>query len=80
MENLSGHVYGWLKNKSIGREDFVLINLSRGVLPVVAIVGKLKAGAAFVLVEEGYAPERIEYIKNIAFVKQKSTASHGKKS
>ena len=63
MENLSGRVYGWLKNKAIGKEDFVLINLPRGVLPVVAIVGILKAGAAFVLVEEGYAPERIEYIK-----------------
>lgn len=64
IENLSGRVYGWLKNKAIGREDFVLINLPRGVLPVVAIVGILKAGAAFVLVEDGYAPDRIEYIKS----------------
>lgn len=64
LENLSGRVYGWLKNRSIAREDFVLINLPRGVLPVVAIVGILKAGAAFVLVEEGDAPERIAYIRN----------------
>ena len=33
------------------------------MLPVVAIIGILKAGAAFALVEENYAPERIEYIK-----------------
>lgn len=64
IDNLSGRVYGWLKSKGIGREDFVLVNLSRGVLPVVAIVGILKAGAAFVLVEEGYAPERIAYIRS----------------
>lgn len=63
IDNLSGRVYAWLKSKAIGREDFVLINLPRGVLPIVAIVGVLKAGAAFVLVEEGYAPERIAYIK-----------------
>ena len=64
IENLSGRVYAWLKNKAIGREDFVLIRLPRGVLPVVAIIGILKAGAAFVLVEDGYAPERIAYIRN----------------
>ena len=33
------------------------------MLPVVAIVGILKAGAAFALVEENCAPERIEYIR-----------------
>lgn len=64
LDNLSGRVYGWLKNKNIGKEDFVLINLPRGVLPVVAIVGILKAGAAFALVEDNYAPERIAYIRN----------------
>ena len=50
-------MYAWLKQKGIGKEDFVLINLTRGVLPVVAIVGILKAGAAFALVEENYAPK-----------------------
>ena len=63
LNELSGRVYAWLKQKGIGKEDFVLINLTRGVLPVVAIVGILKAGAAFALVEENYAPERIEYIR-----------------
>lgn len=63
LDNLSGRVHGWLKSKNIGKEDFVLINLPRGVLPVVAIVGILKAGAAFALVEDNYAPERIAYIR-----------------
>ena len=64
LHELSGKVYAWLKYQGIGREDFILINLARGVLPVVAIIGILKAGAAFALVEENYAPERIEYIRN----------------
>lgn len=64
LDNLSGRVYAWLKNKNIGKEDFVLINMLRGVLPAVAIVGILKAGAAFALVEDNYAPERIAYIRN----------------
>lgn len=63
LHELSGKVYAWLKYQGIGREDFILINLARGVLPVVAIIGILKAGAAFALVEENYAPERIEYIR-----------------
>ena len=63
LDNLSGRVYGWLKNKNIGKEDFVLINLARGILPVIAMVGTLKAGAAFALVEDSYAPERIAYIR-----------------
>ena len=52
-------MYAWLKQKGIVKEDFVLINLTRGVLPVVAIVGILKAGAAFALVEENYAPKEL---------------------
>lgn len=64
LDNLSGRVYAWLKAQNIGKEDFVLINLPRGILPVVAIVGILKAGAAFALVEDSYAPERIAYIRN----------------
>ena len=63
LDNLSGRVYAWLKAKGIGREDFVLLNLPRGVLPAVAMIGVLKAGAAFVPVEDGYAPERIAYIR-----------------
>ena len=60
---LSGRVYAWLKKQNIGREDFVLINLPRGILPVAAMIGILRAGAAFALVEENYAPERIDYIR-----------------
>ena len=63
LDRISGQVYAYLKQKGVGKEDFVLINLTRGVLPVVAMVGVLKAGAAFALVEDNYAPERIAYIR-----------------
>ncbi|MBQ8665952.1 MAG: AMP-binding protein [Lachnospiraceae bacterium] len=60
---LSSKVYRWLKEKGLGKEDFVLINLPRGAMPVIAIIGVWRAGCAFTLVEEGYASERIDYIR-----------------
>ena len=63
LDDMSGRVYAWLKANKIGREDFVLIDLPRGVLPVIAMVGVWKAGAAWALVEDTYAPERIAYIR-----------------
>lgn len=60
---LTGRVYAYLKNKRIGKEDFVLICLPRGIQPIIAFGGVLRAGAAFVIVEDDYAPERIEFIK-----------------
>ena len=60
---LAGRVYAYLKKNGIGREDFVLICLPRGVQPLIALYGVWRAGAAFVIVEDNYAPERIEFIK-----------------
>ncbi len=59
----SGRVYAWLKAKGIGKEDFVMIRLQRGTEPVAAMIGILRAGAAFVLTETIYPPERIAYIQ-----------------
>ena len=63
LDDMSGRVYAWLKANQIGKEDFVLIDLPRGVLPVIAMIGVWKAGAAWALVEDTYAPERISYIR-----------------
>lgn len=60
----SGRLYAYLKDKNISKEDFVLICLPRGVRALVAIVGIIRAGAAFTIVESTYAKDRIEYIKN----------------
>ena len=60
---LSGRVYAWLKGNGVGREDFVLIALPRGVLPFIAMIGVWKAGAAFTAVEENTPAERVEFIR-----------------
>ena len=63
LDEMSGRIYAWLQDSGIGREDFVLIDLPRGVLPLIAMIGVWKAGAAWALVEDTYAPERIDYIR-----------------
>ncbi len=63
LDDMSGRIYSWLKSSGVGKEDFVLINLPRGVLPVIAMIGIWKAGAAWALVEDTYAPDRIAYIR-----------------
>ncbi len=63
LDDLSGRVYAYLSGKGIGREDFVLINLPRGIMPIIAMIGVWKTGAAWALVEDTYAPDRIEFIR-----------------
>ena len=62
LRNISGRVYSYLKSQNIGKEDFVMIKLPRGVQPIIAMIGIWRAGAAFVLVEDTLAPERIEFM------------------
>ena len=63
LDDMSSRIYAYLKQNNIGKEDFVLINLPRGVMPIIAMIGIWKSGAAWALVEDTYAPERIEYIR-----------------
>ncbi|MDO4797182.1 MAG: non-ribosomal peptide synthetase [Coriobacteriales bacterium] len=63
IDDLSARIYGYLKRQGIGTDDFVMICLPRGIRPIVAMIGVWKAGAAFVVVEDTYAPDRIELIK-----------------
>lgn len=63
VEKLSGRIYNYLLQQGIGKNDFVMICLPRGVLPIITMIGVWKAGAAFVTVEDDYAPERIAFIK-----------------
>ena len=63
LDDMSGRVYAYLKNNGIGKEKFVLLNLPRGIQPIIAMIGVWKAGAAWALVEDTYAPDRIAYIR-----------------
>ncbi len=60
---ISGKVFAYLQSKGIGKEDFVMICLPRSIKPIISLIGVWRNGSAFVLVEDNYAPERIEYIK-----------------
>ena len=66
VDEISSKIYAYLSDKGIGKEDFVMLCLPRGVKPIVSMLGVWKNGSAFVLVEDDYAPERIEFIKKDA--------------
>jgi acyl-coenzyme A synthetase/AMP-(fatty) acid ligase/acyl carrier protein len=63
LDEASGRIYAYLKEKGIGREQLVLLILPRCKEAAAAMLGVLKAGAAFVMLEEGYPSERVAYIK-----------------
>ena len=64
LEQLSGRVYAYLKAQNVGADDFVMIDMPRGIHMVVCMLGVWKAGAAFTAVEDDYAPDRIAYIRH----------------
>ena len=59
----SGKIYNYLKKQGVKREDCVMILVKRGIGGVSCIHGILKAGAAFIPLEEDYPKERIDFIK-----------------
>ena len=79
LDEISGRVYAYLSAQGVGREDFVLINLPRGVMPVIAMIGVWKTGAAWALVEDTYAPDRIDYIRRDCGCKYELNAENWEK-
>ena len=63
IDKLSGKVYAYLNAHGIGKEDFVLIFLPRGARSICALYGIWKNGSAFVLLEDIFPKERVEFIK-----------------
>ena len=59
---ITGRIYAYLKARNIGKDDFVMIKLPRGVQPIIAMLGVWRAGAALVIVEDTLAPERVDFI------------------
>lgn len=62
LDKQSARVYAYLKGKGIGRENMVMVHLSRDIRPFVAIMGVMKAGAAFTVMEAGHAEERASFV------------------
>ena len=65
----SGRVYAACKEKGLGREDFIMLLLPRSPKMFAAMVGVLRAGAAFIFMEDTYPEERIRLISEDLNVK-----------
>ena len=59
LDRLTSSIYAYLTDTGIGREDFVMIDLPRGINVAVAAIGVWRAGAAYVIVDEG-TPDSIK--------------------
>lgn len=65
LDTITGQLAYYLHTKyNVGLNDLVGIRLERGVSMLVAILGILKAGAAYVPVDTTYPEERIQYIRS----------------
>lgn len=53
-----------ISGKGLGPEDIIAIKMGRSIESITAIVGILKAGAAFLLLDSSYPKERLEYMIN----------------
>ena len=62
LDEVTAKVYAYLSDRGIGTEDFVMINLPRGIYALAAALGVWRTGAALVIVEEGTPAERRDYI------------------
>ena len=62
LNGQANRVAHYLMGKGIGRESLVGIALERSPEMVVAIVGVLKAGAAYVPLDPEYPKARLEYM------------------
>ena len=62
-DEISNRICAALKNRGIGRGDFVLINLKRGADAVLAVMGVWKSGAAFSLTENSGTDDRTDFIR-----------------
>ncbi len=66
LYHLSGRIYNYLHKNNIGKEDVVMITLPRGTMPLVALLGVWRAGAAFIMLENDYPENKKEFIKQNA--------------
>ncbi len=63
LDRESGKIYHYLKRNNVGRESMVQIVMSRCAGYYSCIAGILRAGAAYVPLEENYPQQRIAYIR-----------------
>lgn len=69
LDALANQFARLLRGRGVGREMLVGVCLERSLEMVVALLGILKAGAAYVPLDPAYPPERIKYVLEDARVK-----------
>ncbi len=62
LDKRSNQVARYLKNRGIGRHDYVGVLVGRRIGTIVNIMGALKAGAAYVPIEPDYPIDRRDFI------------------
>ncbi|WP_037882326.1 non-ribosomal peptide synthetase, partial [Streptomyces sp. NRRL S-378] len=62
LNERANRVAHWLIREGIGAEDLVALAVPRSVEMVTALLGVLKAGAAFVPVDPGYPEDRVAFM------------------
>lgn len=62
LDRKSDHIAQVLAKEGVGREDIITIFMQRGIDAVHAMLGVLKAGAAFCFISADYPEERVRFI------------------
>lgn len=64
LEEMSGKVAAWLKQKGIRRNSIIAVKTRNGAKFAAIVLGILRTGAAYVPIEEGTPKDRVSYIVN----------------
>ncbi len=62
LDEKSNQFANYLKEMGIGKDSIVSINLERSIELIITIMGTLKAGAAYNLIDINYPTERVKYM------------------
>jgi amino acid adenylation domain-containing protein len=76
LDERSNQMAAFLASRGVKTEDFVGICMDRSIEMIVAILGIIKAGAAYVPMDPEYPAERIRYMLEDTGMKQLLTVSH----
>ncbi len=63
LDREAAKVYGYLRKKKIGAEQIVMVLMPKALHFFSCMLGVWRAGAAFVLVQDDYPAERIDFIR-----------------
>lgn len=69
LDNRASRIYAYLKKEGFSTGDMIMILMPKTVNAVAAMLGVIKCGAAYIMIEDTYPEDRVAYIKKDASVK-----------